>query len=61
MNRDVQVDASTLMSDLKLKVVLTGVWKMNARIWVATKLFALAGWVLGANMTVDTEEEQDPQ
>jgi hypothetical protein len=59
MNHEVRVDASDVLSDLKMDVVITGRWKMGVRVWVATRLFQLAAWVLGASMDVNTE--QDPQ
>lgn len=58
MNRDVKIDASRLLGDLTMNVVITGQWKMNTRVWVATRLISLAAWVLGTN--IDVDYEQDP-
>jgi hypothetical protein len=49
--------ASRPHGTITLPLQVTGSWKLNARIWIGTKLLLLAAWVMNLGVKVDGNDQ----
>ncbi|EXL08621.1 hypothetical protein [Aquamicrobium defluvii] len=54
---EIVFDGRELMSSVRIGIRMPRMFGL--RMWVATRLFELAGWVSGTNMVVEIENETD--
>lgn len=52
---EITIDGSELMSSIRIGVRMPRLF--GPRMWVATRLFELAGWVSGTSVVVEVEDE----
>lgn len=54
---EIVFDGRELMSSVRIGIRMPRMFGL--RMWVATRLFELAGWVSGTNMVVEIENENE--
>lgn len=58
MKTDVIVNASSLLSNMKINVRVSGVRVASIRLWIAAALIRCAALVLGCDVVTDREGQQ---
>lgn len=54
---EITIDGGDLMASIRIGIRMPRAFGL--RMWIATRLFELAGWVSGTNVVVEIDEETD--
>lgn len=58
MARIASVDANDALNHMRLNVTIKGMARLKVRLWIATRLIMLAGWVLGCDIHVEKDNTE---